>query len=75
MSGMLLFIKFLEGPYVLRKAHMIDTVKMKKNSLTGNVNGDGIPMNMLLCTVMLHPTRVPMTTPEKLLERTRMKAS
>ena len=75
MSGMLLFIKFLEGPYVLRNAHMIETVNMKKNSFRGNVNGDGIPMNMLLWTVMLQPTRVPITTPEKLLDKTRIKAS
>ena len=75
MSGMLLFIKFFEGPYVLKKAHMIDTVRIKKNSFTGNVKGEGIPMNILLCTVMLQPTNVPMTTPEKLLDKTSMKAS
>ena len=75
MSGILLFIKFLDGPYVLRKAQMIDTVRMKKNSLPGNVKGGGIPMNMLLYTVMLHPTHVPIMTPEKELDITRMKAS
>ena len=75
MSGMLLFIKFFEGPYVLRKAQMIEAVKMKQNSLTGNVNGVGMPTNILLYTVMLHPTQVPMTTPEKELDMTRMKAS
>ena len=75
MSGMLLFIKFFEGPYVLKKAQMIDTVRIKKNSLTGNVKGEGIPMNILLWTVMLQPTNVPITTPEKLLDKTSMKAS
>ena len=54
---------------------MIETVSMKKNSFCGKVKGDGMPMNMLLYTVMLHPTSVPMTTPEKLLDNTSMKAS
>ena len=75
MSGMLLFIKFFEGPYVLKNAQMIETVRMKKNSLPGKVNGVGMPTNMLLCTEMLHPTQVPITTPEKELEITRMNAS
>ena len=75
MSGMLLFIKFFEGPYVLKKAQMIDIVRIKKNSLTGNVKGEGIPMNILLWTVILQPTNVPITTPEKLLDKTSMKAS
>ena len=75
MSGMLLFIRFLEGPYVLRKAQIIDTVRMKKNSLKGKVSGVGMPTNILLCTEMLHPTQVPIRTPEKEPEMTRMKAS
>jgi len=72
---MLLFIKFLEGPYVLINAHRTETVKMKKNSFTGNVNGVGMPTNILLCTVMHHPTQVPMTTPANELEMTRINAS
>ena len=75
MSGMLLFIRFFDGPYVLKNAHIIDTVKMKKNSFPGKVNGVGIPTNMLLCTVMLQPTHVPITTPENELDTTRMNAS
>lgn len=72
---MLLFIRFFEGPYVLKKAQMMDTASVEKNSLHGNVNGVGMPMNMLLCTVMLQPTHVPMITPEKELDTTRMNAS
>ena len=41
------------------------------NSCLGKVKGVGIPTNIDLCTVIPQPTMVPMTTPEKELERTR----
>ena len=75
MSGMLLAIKFLDGPYVLKNAQITDADKMNRNSFLGNVSGVGMPTNIDLCTVIPHPTQVPMTTPEKELEMTRMKAS
>ena len=58
-----------------RKAHMMDTVTMKRNSFWGNVKGVGIPTNILLCMVILQPTHVPITTPEKDEDSTNMKAS
>ena len=48
---------------------------MNNNSFCGKVSGVGIPTNMLLCIVMLHPTQVPITTPEKEEESTRINAS
>ena len=75
MSGMLNFMRFWDGLYVDRKAQMIETVKMEKNSLRGKVRGVGIPMNIDLCMVMDQPTQVPMMTPEKELDNTRIKAS
>ena len=53
----------------------MDTVTMKKNSFYGKVSGVGIPTNILLCMVMLHPTHVPIATPENEEESTKMKAS
>lgn len=61
--------------YVLKKAQMIDTVTMKMNSFCGKAKGVGMPMNILLYKVMLQPTHVPMITPEKEDESTKMKAS
>ena len=75
MSGMLLAIRFLEGLYVERKAQMIDAVSTKRNSFLGKVSGVGMPINIERCRVMLQPTQVPITTPEKELDSTRMNAS
>lgn len=75
MSGMLFAIRFLDGLYVEKKAHRIEAVNMKMNSFFGNVNGVGIPTNIDLYRVMPQPTHVPITTPEKELDMTRMKAS
>lgn len=46
MSGILLASKFLEGPYVDKKAQAIEAVKMNMNSFFGNVSGVGIPTNI-----------------------------
>jgi len=75
MSGILFAIRFLDGLYVDRKAQMIEAVRMKMNSCFGKVKGVGIPTNIDLCRVIPHPTQVPMMTPEKELETTKMKAS
>jgi len=75
MSGMLRAIRFLEGLYVLKNAQIIEADRMNKNSLYGKVNGVGIPTNIDLCSVIPHPTQVPITTPESELEMTRMNAS
>ena len=72
---MLIFIRFFEGPYVLRNAHPIDADSIKINSFFGKVSGVGIPTNIDLCSVMPQPTQVPMITPENELESTKMKAS
>ena len=72
---MLFCIKFLEGLYVEKNAHIIDAVNMNMNSFFGNVNGVGIPTNIDLCRVMPHPTQVPMTTPENELDKTSINAS
>lgn len=68
-------MRFFDGLYVEKKAHSIEAVKMKMNSFFGNVNGVGMPTNIDLYRVMPQPTKVPMMTPEKELEMTRMKAS
>ena len=60
---------------MLRKAHAIDAVGIKINSFFGKVRGVGMPTNIDRCSVMPHPTQVPMITPEKELEMTKMKAS
>ena len=75
MSGMLFCMRFLEGLYVEKKAHTMDAVSMNMNSFFGNVNGVGIPTNIDLYSVMPHPTQVPITTPEKELDRTSINAS
>ena len=72
---MLNFIKFLDGLYVLKKAQMMDTVEMKRNSFYGKVKGVGMPTNILLCMVMDQPTQVPIATPENDDEITKMNAS
>jgi len=64
-----------EGLYVLKKAQIMDAVRMKMNSFLGKVSGVGMPTNMERSIVMPQPTSVPMNTPEKELETTRMKAS
>ena len=54
---------------------MIETVTMKRNSFYGKVSGVGIPTNILLCIVILHPTHVPIATPENDDDNTNMNAS
>ena len=75
MSGMLLAISAFDGLYVLKKAQIIDAVRIKTNSFFGNVSGVGIPISIALSRVMPQPTMVPIKTPEKELETTKMKAS
>ena len=75
MSGILNLMRLVAGLYVLKKAQMIDTVTINRNSFCGNVSGVGIPTNILLCIVILHPTQVPIATPEKDEDSTRIKAS
>ena len=75
MSGMLLAISDFDGLYVLKKAQIIDAVRIKKNSFFGNVSGVGMPTIIARSKEMPQPTMVPMKTPEKELETTRMKAS
>lgn len=72
---MLFAIRFFAGPYVLKNEHMTEAVKMNRNSCLGNVSGVGIPTNIDRWSVMPQPTQVPIITPLKELERTRMKAS
>ena len=48
---------------------------MNMNSYFGKVSGVGIPINIERRRVMPHPTNVPMNTPEKELETTRINAS
>lgn len=43
---MLIFRRFLAGPYVLKKAHIIDAVRIKMNSFFGKVNGVGMLTNI-----------------------------
>jgi len=54
---------------------VIETQKTKMNSRIGNVNGVGRLTNIARCIEILHPTQMPMSTPEKLEEMTRIKAS
>ena len=75
MSGILLAMSNFTGLYVLRKAHNIEAPEMKINSLCGNEKGAGIPMNIERCNEMAQPRNVPMMTPVKELESTRMNAS
>ena len=75
MSGILFAIRLRDGLYVERKAQMIEADKIKMNSCFGKVNGVGIPTNIDLCRVIPQPTQVPMMTPEKELEMTKIKAS
>lgn len=75
MSGIDLLISCLLGDNVLKIAVKIETVKMKKNSRTGNRNGVGRLMNIDLWNEIDQPTIVPISTPEKLDATTRMKAS
>jgi len=75
MSGMLLAMRAFEGLYVLRKAQIIEVVRMKINSFCGKVRGVGMPTNIERNNVMPQPTQVPMTTPEKELDTTRINAS
>ena len=75
MSGIDLAIKFLDGLYVLKKAHTIDTDKIPINSFLGKVKGVGIPINMDLWIERPQPTTVPIATPDRELDKTRMNAS
>ena len=60
---------------MLKKAQIIDVVRIKTNSFCGKVSGVGIPTNIERSRVIPQPTNVPITTPEKEAETTRMKAS
>ena len=75
MSGMLFAMRFFAGPYVLRKEQTTEAARMNRNSFVGKVSGVGIPTNIDLCRVIPQPTQVPIITPLKELERTKMKAS
>ena len=75
MSGMLFAMSSLTGLYVLKKAHIIEATDMKINSLCGNEKGAGIPTNRDRCNEIAQPKNVPIMTPVKELDSTRMKAS
>ena len=75
MSGIDLAMSAFDGLYVLKKAQIIDAVRMKTNSFLGKVSGVGMPIISDRSKVMPQPTAVPIQTPEKELDTTRMKAS
>ena len=75
MAAIGLFVSCAVGDHVLKKAHIIDTPTINKNSSQGKKNTKSICSTRFYCKLIVYPTTTPMSTPSKQEAMTRIRAS
>lgn len=75
MLGIDLVIKLLLGPYVDRKAQMIETAKICRKAVVGKKDFSGSPRKRPCCKATIQPRKTPIIMPRRALDMIKIKAS